>query len=77
MCQRACFGYKFYQFGQLKQQLSQPQPPAQISATVARAEHWTPTIKAVGSIEAINGIEVANEVAWAVQRPSTSTRRCR
>lgn len=61
------FGYKFYQFGQMEEQLSQPQPPAQVSATVARAENWTPAIKAVGSIKAVNGIEVANEVPGVVE----------
>jgi len=29
------FGYKFYQFGQMQEQFSQPQPPAKISATMA------------------------------------------
>lgn len=61
------FGYKFYQFGQMEAQLSQPQPPAQISATSAQAESWTPELKAVGSVEAINGIEVANEVPGVVE----------
>ncbi|MBB5319794.1 efflux RND transporter periplasmic adaptor subunit [Marinobacter oulmenensis] len=61
------FGYKFYQFGQMEKQLSQPQPPAQISATDAITEKWKPTIKAVGSIEAINGIEVANEVPGVIE----------
>ncbi|WP_341580758.1 efflux RND transporter periplasmic adaptor subunit [Marinobacter metalliresistant] len=61
------FGYKFYQFGQMQEQMSQPQPPAQISATKAQTESWTPAIKAVGSIEAVNGIEVANEVPGVVE----------
>ncbi|HKK57646.1 efflux RND transporter periplasmic adaptor subunit [Marinobacter sp.] len=61
------FGYKFYQFGQMQEQMSQPQPPAKISAVTAQTESWTPQIKAVGSIEAINGIEVANEVPGVVQ----------
>ncbi|MDY6814842.1 MAG: efflux RND transporter periplasmic adaptor subunit [Pseudomonadota bacterium] len=61
------FGYKFYQFGQMKEQMSQPQPPAKISATDARVEQWTPSIKAVGSIEAINGIEIANEVPGVIE----------
>ena len=61
------FGYKFYQFGQMQEQFSQPQPPAKISATMASTEMWTPEIKAVGSVEAINGIEVANEVPGGVE----------
>lgn len=61
------FGYKFYQFGQMKDMMSQPQPPAIISVTKATTENWQPAIKAVGSIEAINGIEVANEVPGVIE----------
>ncbi|NWO05006.1 MAG: efflux RND transporter periplasmic adaptor subunit [Alteromonadaceae bacterium] len=61
------FGYKFYQFEQMQKQMSQPQPPAKISVTQATTENWQPAIKAVGSIEAINGIEVANEVPGVIE----------
>ena len=61
------FGYKFYQFGQMEEQMSQPQPPAEISAIEARTESWTPSIKSVGSIKAINGIDVANEVPGIIE----------
>ncbi|SFR66568.1 membrane fusion protein, multidrug efflux system [Marinobacter daqiaonensis] len=62
------FGYKFYQFGQMKEQMSQPQPPAEVSATTATLEQWTPSVKAVGSIEAVNGIRVANEVPGVIEQ---------
>ncbi|WP_166263400.1 efflux RND transporter periplasmic adaptor subunit [Marinobacter caseinilyticus] len=61
------FGYKFYQFGQMKEQFSQPQPAAIISAVNAQTESWLPAIKAVGSIEAVNGIQIANEVPGVVE----------
>lgn len=61
------FGYKFYQFGQMKERFAQPQPPLEIAATRAVTAQWTPAIKAVGSIEAVNGIEVANEVPGVVE----------
>ncbi|MDY6797827.1 MAG: efflux RND transporter periplasmic adaptor subunit [Pseudomonadota bacterium] len=61
------FGYKFMQFGQMKERLSQPQPPVIISATEARQEKWTPAIKAVGGTEAVNGIQVANELPGVVE----------
>lgn len=61
------FGYKFYQFGQMEKQMSQPQPPAQISVTRSTKENWQPSIKAVGSVQAINGIEVANELPGVVE----------
>jgi membrane fusion protein (multidrug efflux system) len=61
------FGYKFYQFGQMKEQMSQPQPPAQVSAVEAKTENWTPAIKAVGSVKAVNGVQVANEVPGVIE----------
>lgn len=61
------FGYKFYQFGQMQEQMSKPQPATLISTTEAQTESWTPAIKAVGSIEAVNGIQVANEVPGVVE----------
>jgi membrane fusion protein (multidrug efflux system) len=61
------FGYKFYQFGQMKEQMSQPQPPAQVSAVKAKTEKWTPAIKAVGSVKAVNGVQVANEVPGVIE----------
>lgn len=61
------FGYKFYQFGQMQEQMGQPRPPAQISAVQAQTERWTPAIKAVGSVEAVNGIEIANEVPGVIR----------
>lgn len=61
------FGYKIYQYGQMQEQMSQPQPPVIVSATTATTESWISSIKAVGSVEAVNGIEVANEVAGVVQ----------
>lgn len=62
------FGYKFWQFGQMQEQMSQPQPPAEISVVQSQTEQWTPTVKAVGSIVAVNGIDVANEVPGVIQQ---------
>lgn len=60
------FGWKFFQIGQMQEQFSQPQPPAVIEATEARTLSWIPSLKAVGSTRAVNGIEVANEVPGVV-----------
>ncbi len=62
------FGYKFWQFGQMQEQMSQPQPPVEISVVQAQTETWTPSLKAVGSIVAVNGVEVANEVPGVIQQ---------
>ncbi|QSP95202.1 efflux RND transporter periplasmic adaptor subunit [Marinobacter salinisoli] len=61
------FGYKFYQFGQFQESMGKPQPPIEISAVDAQQELWTPAIKAVGSTEAVNGVQVANEVAGVIE----------
>lgn len=62
------FGYKFWQLGQMQEQMSQPPPPAEISVVQSQTEQWTPAVKAVGSIVAVNGIEVANEVPGVIQQ---------
>lgn len=61
------FGYKFYQIGQMQAQFSQPQPPVVIDATVAEALTWTPSLKSVGSIRAVNGVQVSNEASGVVE----------
>jgi len=62
------FGYKFWQTGQTQERMSQPQPPAEISVVRSQTEQWTPAVKAVGSIVAVNGIDVANEVSGVIQQ---------
>ncbi|WP_148864199.1 efflux RND transporter periplasmic adaptor subunit [Marinobacter fonticola] len=61
------FGYTFHRFGKMQEQMSQPQPPAIVEATTAQSDTWIQAIKAVGSITAINGVEIANEVAGVVE----------
>jgi membrane fusion protein (multidrug efflux system) len=61
------FGYKFDQFDKMQARLAQPQPPAIISATKASIESWLPATKAVGSVVAVNGIRVANEVPGVIE----------
>lgn len=60
------FGYKFMQISAMKEQMSQPQPPAPVEATRVQESEWLPSVSAVGSTRAINGISVANEVAGVV-----------
>ena len=61
------FGYKAYEFRMMQQQMSGQQPPAVVEATRAQSREWTPALRAVGSLRAINGIEVANEVPGVVE----------
>lgn len=67
----AIFGGIFYLKYQQGQQMaamqSQPQPPAAVAAVEVRAETWRPTIDAVGSLVAVNGIAVTTEVAGTIR----------
>ncbi|MFD2189961.1 efflux RND transporter periplasmic adaptor subunit [Pistricoccus aurantiacus] len=64
----AIFGWKFWQMQKMQEQMSQPEPPTKVEATQLKAATWRPEIKAVGSLRAINGVEVANEVAGVVSQ---------
>lgn len=43
------------------------QPPATVSATEARSVVWQPRLAAVGSLSAVQGVDVSNEVAGIVE----------
>jgi len=60
------FGYKFMQMSAMQEQMAQPEPPAPVEATRVQQSEWLPSVDAVGSTRAINGISVANEVAGVV-----------
>ena len=61
------FGWKFYTGQQRAAGMSAPQPPAVISSVEVRSDTWQPTLKAIGSLVASNGVIVANEVAGIVK----------
>lgn len=42
-------------------------PPSVISATEVQQEHWQPTLQSVGSLVAVNGIDVSTEVSGIVR----------
>lgn len=44
-----------------------PVPTATITATVARVDHWTPEIRAIGSLEAVQGATLSTEVGGIVR----------
>lgn len=60
------FGWKFLQMQKMGEQMSQAQPPAPVDSVTLAAETWRPAIKSVGSLRAINGVAVSNEVAGVV-----------
>ncbi|KAA3625817.1 MAG: efflux RND transporter periplasmic adaptor subunit [Proteobacteria bacterium] len=61
------FYLKFQQGQRMAQMQMQPQPPAVVAATEARAEQWQPAIRSVGSLKAVNGIAVTTEVAGTIR----------
>jgi membrane fusion protein (multidrug efflux system) len=68
----ALFGSLFYlksqQMVQMQQQMAAPRPPAVIATAEAVLESRQPTLRSVGSLVAVNGIDVSSEVAGIVNR---------
>lgn len=62
------FGWKYLQQQQMAAQRAQPEPPTPVETV--RLEHrvWRPAITSVGTLRAINGVEVANEVPGVVSQ---------
>ncbi|MCD6006969.1 efflux RND transporter periplasmic adaptor subunit [Halomonas sp. IOP_31] len=60
------FGWKFLQMQKRGEQMSQAQPPTLVDSAALDTEAWRPQIKSVGSLRAINGVAVSNEVAGVV-----------
>lgn len=59
---------KYQQIQEMTAQLSQPQPPATVTATEVEARRWQPRLQAVGNVQAVQGVIVNNEVAGQVKR---------
>lgn len=63
--------YGIYAFGLYKMFMkfsNMTQPPTTVSATYAEQTQWQPRIEAVGSLRAVQGVDVANEVAGRVEK---------
>lgn len=60
------FVLKKQQFEEMAAQRG-PEPPATIAATEVRTEDWRPRLNSVGSLVAVQGISVTNEVAGQVR----------
>lgn len=58
--------FKAQQFQMMQEMLSQPQPPAVISATEAREESWQTRLQAAGSLVALNGTDVTTEIGGII-----------
>lgn len=62
----AIFGWKYLQFQGMMAQMSKPQPPANVASAEVQAETWHPSMEAVGSLVAVQGVDVSSEVTGTV-----------
>lgn len=60
------FGLKFYQMYQAADQFQAP-PPTTVAATEVIQEYWPSVLPAVGSLTAVSGVDVSNEVAGKIE----------
>ncbi|HRQ05277.1 MAG TPA: efflux RND transporter periplasmic adaptor subunit [Nitrosomonas halophila] len=59
------FGWKFYQDRRAQSRIQPPSPPV-VAVTKVRQEHWQPYLTSVGSLVAVAGVDVSNELAGKV-----------
>ncbi|SFH72825.1 efflux RND transporter periplasmic adaptor subunit [Modicisalibacter xianhensis] len=60
------FGWKYLKMQEMAAQQSQPQPPVPVETVQLTTDSWRAELKSVGSMRAINGVAVSNEVAGVV-----------
>jgi membrane fusion protein (multidrug efflux system) len=66
-------GLAFFQFVFLPQMIRQailgaPPPVETISAETAKMDRWAPYVKAIGTVQAVNGIDVAGKTSGVVRK---------
>jgi len=61
------FAGRFWQIRQQMEQMSQPEPPAPVEVVASATREWPRSLEAIGSLRAVNGVEVANEIAGVVE----------
>ncbi|WP_295459027.1 efflux RND transporter periplasmic adaptor subunit [uncultured Thiodictyon sp.] len=60
----------YLKYGQIQGQIamfSQPMPAPVVAVAQVRETRWEPTLDAVGSVQAVQGVEVSNQVAGQVK----------
>jgi membrane fusion protein (multidrug efflux system) len=63
----AVFGWKAFVTRQIQKSMqATPFPPMTVSTTVAGADTWTPVINAIGSLRAVQGVDVTAQVAGQI-----------
>ena len=64
----AVFGFQAFKASMIKKFMGMGQPPATITTIKATVEEWQPVIKAVGSLRAVKGADLAAESAGIVDQ---------
>lgn len=59
--------FKYQQMQAMQAQMSQGQPPATIASAAVEPESWRPAFTSVGSLRAVNGIQLSAEVSGIVK----------
>lgn len=62
------FGFQVFKASMIKKFMGMGQPPATITTIKATVEEWQPVIKAVGSLRAVKGADLAAESAGIVDQ---------
>lgn len=60
-------GYKGFSIYRQIQQFSAPNPPVSVAATQAREQPWQSRLPAVGSLKALQGVDLSLEIAGTVK----------
>jgi len=63
----ALFAWRFYQIRQQAELMSQAPPPVEIEVAEATSREWPQAVTAIGGLRAVNGVDVANEIAGVVK----------
>ena len=54
--------------GAIKQASKMGMPPSGVTTAIAKKEQWSPTLSAVGSLRAVNGVTISTDLAGIVSR---------
>lgn len=60
------FGWKYLQLQGMMAEMSKPRPPATVASAQVQRETWYPSLQAVGSLVAVQGVDVSSEVTGTV-----------
>jgi membrane fusion protein, multidrug efflux system len=63
-------GLAWLKYSQIQKEIamfSQPMPAPTVSVSAVRETSWEPTLEAVGTVQAVQGVEVSNQVAGQVE----------